>query len=156
MNAVARLPIGVALLLAACAPSFSLQTPAGFVELTEDATDETFQYRATTADGLVLAARELEHAPRGSLEFWTKAIENEIRHRGGYALLDDQPVKTSAGLSGRRLRFGHDEGRQPHLYYVAVFVTDDHLYVLEVGGRRELVEAHEAQLEAAMASLSAD
>ncbi len=152
-----RLPSACALaLLCACGPSLTLTTPSGFVELTEESPDETFDYRATTADGLVLAARQLEHSPHGTLEFWTRAVENEIRQRGGYALLESQPVKTAGGLSGTQLRFGHDEGRKPHLYYVTIFVTERFLYLLEAGGEQGQLEQHRAALDSAVASLRID
>ena len=59
--------------LAGCGPSFQASTPPGFVEL-EDQTQ--YDYRATNADGLVIAVRELDHEPKGQIDFWTKAIEN--------------------------------------------------------------------------------
>jgi hypothetical protein len=115
----------------------------------------------------VIAVREIDHEPKGSVDFWTRAIENRMRQRGGYALLGSKDVKTAAGVPGKQLRFGHDEGNKPHVYHVTLFVTDDTLYVLEAGeprsrstgtppsstgpcrtsrSSRRLVEAHRALL----------
>src|SRR5512134_1102897 len=63
----------VGFLSAACGPSFQAGTPPGFVEL-ENQTQ--YDYRATNADGLVIAVREIDHEPKGEIGFWTKAIEN--------------------------------------------------------------------------------
>jgi hypothetical protein len=147
------LPLTVALFLAAsgCAPL--LTTPAGFVELDERRTQ--YDYRATTADGLVIAARKIDHDPKGSMEFWVQAIENEMRNRGGYALLGKTPVKTKRGLAGTQLRFGHDQGREPHLYYIVIVVTEGDLYLLEAGGTKALLEKNAAQIAAAFQSLDA-
>jgi hypothetical protein len=131
----------------ACAPV--LTPPPGFVEVE----GSSYTFRASTADGLVLAVREIEHEPKGDLEFWGRAIENELRLDRGYALLATRDVKTNKGIVGRQLRFGHDEDARPHLYWVSVFVTDGYLYVVEAGGTKEQVEANEATLMSATAAL---
>ena len=130
--------------ISGCHASFEVAQPPGFVEL-EDQT--TYDWRATTADGLVLAIREIDHDPPGAIAFWTKAVENVMRQRGGYALIGTQDVKTVTGLSGKTLRFGHDEGTKPHLYYVTLIVTKSKIYLVEAGGTKDLVERNTAQLE---------
>ena len=135
-----------ALALGGCGHSFNAATPKGFVEL-EDQEDRGYDYRATTADGLVLAVREIDNDPEGPIEFWSRAIENSMRQRGGYALLGEHDVKNVDGLSGKQLRFGHDEASKPHLYYVTLYVTPSKLYVLEAGGTKQQMESHEQQLE---------
>jgi hypothetical protein len=152
--------LGAALALAAagCGPSFAIETPPNFVELDEDYS--SYDYRATSADGLVLAVRELDHDPQGELSFWVKAVENRMRERGGYALLESVPTKSADGVAGMQLRFGLDvdassEGGgvgQPHLYYVALFVTPERIFVVEVGGTKELVTAQAQSIEAALRS----
>lgn len=147
------LSLCVALLVAGCGPSFELATPPDFVELDED--DSSYDYRATTADGLVIAVREIDNDPAGELSFWVRAIENRMRERGGYALLETRPVKSADGVSGQQLRFGHDdEGNRPHLYYVAVFATESNIFVLEAGGSKELMTKQAAQIEAALRGFS--
>ena len=136
-----------------CGPRFHHPTPKGFVELPAE---RSYDYRAISADGLVLAARRLDHEPRGELAFWTRAIGNHLRHTGGYALLESRDVKTAGGMSGVQLRFGHDESKHPHLYYVTVFVTDAAIYLLEAGGTRELMEAGAEQVEWAVHNFRID
>lgn len=133
-----------ALALAGCGNAFTAATPPGFVELDDDS---VYDYRSTTADGLVIAVREIEHEPEGELSFWTRAVENTIRSRGGYAMLGQKSVKNVQGIEGVQLRFGHDEGNTPHLYTVTIFVTDDYIFVLEAGGTKELMERHAAQID---------
>lgn len=130
--------------LTGCGHSFEAATPVGFVEL-EDQT--LHDYRATTADGLVIAVRELDHEPEGSEDFWARAIENQLRDRGGYALIGSQEVQSKSGQKGKQMRFGHDESGTPHVYVVTLFVTKDTLYVMESGGTKELVERHKDQLD---------
>jgi len=141
----------------ACTPTFAM--PKGFVELDEQG---SYDQRATTPDGLVLAGREIENDPEGDLAFWSRAVENQMRLRGGYALLGKRPVRTASGRVGEELRFGHDEGNRPHLYYVALFVTegtfwsDGTIYLIEAGGPRELVEKNTASIDWAIANARVD
>ena len=140
-----------------CTPTFA--TPKGFVDLDEST---SYDQRATTADGLVLAGREIENDPEGDLAFWSHAIENQMRMRGGYALIDKRKVNTANGHEGEVLRFGHDEGNEPHLYYVALFVTpgtfweDGTIYLVEAGGPRELVEKSAASIDWAIRNVRVD
>jgi hypothetical protein len=134
----------VSFLVGGCHADFEIARPTGFVEL-EDQT--AYDWRATTADGLVLAVREIDHDPPGAIDFWTKAVENVMRQRGGYALLGTQDVRTQSGLSGKQLRFGHDEGSKPHLYYVTLIVTQSKIYLLEAGGTKDQVERNSPQLD---------
>ncbi len=141
--------VGAVTLGAACSPL--MNPPPGFVEVK----GEPYAFRASNADGLVISVREIEHDPKGDLGFWVRAIENEMRLGRGYALLSTKDVQTSKGLAGKELRFGHDEGSQPHLYWVVVFVTEDKLYVVEAGGTKALVDSNESLLDNAIRSLNA-
>lgn len=115
--------------------SFFVATPPGFVQLEDQEPD--YHYRSTSADGVVVAVREIEHEPRGDRKFWVQAIRNRMRERAGYALLGTDEVKTKSGLEGTQLRFGHDEKGQSMLYTITVFVTEDHIFLLEFGGTKE-------------------
>jgi hypothetical protein len=159
MNPITRTPIATLLVVSAfaCTPTFA--TPKGFVDLDEGG---AYTQRATTADGMVLAGREIENDPEGDLAFWSHAIENQMRMRGGYALLEKKKVKTTDGHEGETLRFGHDEGNKPHLYYIAVFVTkgnfweDGTIYVVEAGGPKDLVERNAASIDWAIRNVRVD
>jgi hypothetical protein len=138
---------------AACGPSFTATTPSGFVVLEDE---EAYDYRATTADGLVVAVREIDHEPRGELGFWIRALENQMREQGGYALLATRDVKSLDGVPGKKLEFGHDEGNTPHLYSIALFVTESKLFLLEAGGTRELMDAHSREVDSAIRNFRTD
>ena len=146
-------PLVLAVLLlgaSACGHQFAIQTPSGFVELENEF--DAYDYRATTADGLIIAVREIDNEVKGEAAFWLKAIENRMRRRGGYALLGSEDIKSGDGLAGKQMRFGHDQdGKKPHLYYVYVFVSDDHVVLLEVGGTKKLVTEEEKEIAKALA-----
>jgi hypothetical protein len=136
------------LLLAGCGPSFEMSEPPGFVEIENDY--DNYDYRATSADGLVIAVRELDHDPEGEAEFWIKAVKNRMRENAGYALLKEVDVVSGDGVKGKQLQFGHDqESGKPHLYYVSVFVTPDKIFLLEAGGSKELVTKNQGKIDQA-------
>jgi hypothetical protein len=138
-------PLTLGALSLACGPHFHVETPAGFVELTEPGYD--YAYRATTAEGVVFAVRELKHEPQGDLAFWVAAIDNALRQRGGYALVGTTNAKTKSGLVGKTLEYGHDEEREPHKYFLTVYVTEKRIFVLEAGGKKTLTDARQADIE---------
>jgi hypothetical protein len=145
-------PLALALLAALAAAgcsTFRATTPAGFVALPDQ--EPQYDYRATTHDGVVVSVRSLDNDPRGDEAFWSRAVELRVRHQGGYALLDNRAVSARDGLTGRQLRFGHDEGARPHLYQVTLFVTHKRIYLLEAGGSRAAVERETPKLDAFIA-----
>ena len=145
MRIVRSLAVGLVLLAGCGGRHYEVQTPPGFVEF-KDRYDGP-EYRAATADGVVLGIRAFDNEPKGELSFWVRAIQNRLRDVGGYALLDTKPVEDRAHLKGTSLQFGHDEGSEPHLYQVTVFVSDDRVFVLEAGGTKAQVERQAAQID---------
>ena len=95
----------------------------------------------------MLGIRAFDNEPKGDLGFWSKVVESRMRESGGYALLEKRDVKARDGLPGLQMRFGHDEGRTPHLYYLTLFVDDDLVYLLEAGGTKAEVERQQAQID---------
>ena len=143
--------IVIAMLLVGCGPSFEAQTPSGFVEL-EESSYGPYDYRATTAEGVVIGAREIDNDVEGESEFWLTAIRNKMRERGGYALIKEVAVKSADGVAGTQLQFGHDDGNnKPHLYYLTVFVTTKTIWIVEIGGTKELMEKESAKVTQAVA-----
>jgi len=130
---------------AGCGRSFVPATPPGFVDLGD--TYPEGEYRATTADGAVIGIRAFDNDPKGELAFWSRALENRMRETGGYALLKKSAVTSRDGLVGTELDFGHDEGRTPHLYRIALFVTDKKIFVIEAGGAKPEMERQASQID---------
>jgi len=138
--------------LAGCGHPFVPATPAGFVDLGDRYPQG--EYRATTADGVVIGVRAFDNDPKGELSFWSRALERRMREMGGYALLKTESVAALGGLKGVEMRLGHDEGRTPYLYIVALFVSDKKVYVVEAGGTKEEVTKQETQIKWAIEHLA--
>jgi hypothetical protein len=147
----------VMLLAAACGRPYSAATPDGFVALDEDHYDtDANEYRASTADGVVLGVRAYDNDPKVDLSLAVRALENRVRLGEGYALLEKKEAKARDGTKGMTLRFGHDESGGTHLYYVTVFVTDDWVYLVEAGGKKDLVEKAQKSIDWATQNFSPD
>ena len=145
----------LALALAACGGTAShLAAPANFLELGEPG--ESYSQRATSAEGVVLAVREVDNDPYGPLAFWVEAIKRRMRTVRGYALVEEKDVRAATGEAGKQLRFGHDEAGGPYHFWLTVFVTDDHVFVLEAGGKKDVFEAAQPQIERAIAAYTID
>jgi hypothetical protein len=142
-----------ALASSGCHSSFTTAAPRGFIELEEQG---RYDFRATSPDGLVLAVRQLDGEPEAGLGFWTRAVENAMRQRGGYALLATRDVRVAGDWPGKQLRFGHDEGSRPHLYYVTLVVSCGAIYLLEAGGEKALVEQHAGAVDGWVSAFRAE
>jgi len=149
----ALVPALLAVTVVACSHVPPLTTPARFLELEEEEASD-YRYRASSADGVVIAVRELEIDPArgGDLQFWVDATQSQIRGRRGYALLEQAEVETSAG-KGHQMRFGRDERGRTYRYWLTVVLTEHALYVIEAGGPSDKFEAHQPAVEAAIKSL---
>jgi hypothetical protein len=141
-HALPRILCALALLFAGCRP-FVPATPGSFTELNDQ---EDFDYRAVSAEGVVLGTKAHKNDPRVDLAFAEKSLEQRLRS-SGYALLEKREIKTRSGLIGKQFRLGHDESSNPHLYYVTLFVTDDYVYILEAGGTREQMLRYGAPID---------
>lgn len=150
-----RTPILLAIAFAAltgCGRPFVAATPPGFVDLGDRYGSS--EYRATTADGVVIGVRAFDNDPKGEMAFWSRALERRMREMAGYALLDKREVKNRTGLTGLEMHFGHDEGKAPYVYTVALFVTDAKVFVIEAGGLKAEVVKQEAQIDWAIRNFS--
>ena len=147
MNATSRcLAMAMLLGLAGCGRPFEVNTPTGFVELEEEP-GAGYDYRATSAEGVVVAVRAVDVEGQGSLAFWEKAVTLKVRDVGGYALLEARDVKSADGTQGRRLHFAHDEHGTPYAYVVTLFVAQDRLFLLEAGGEQRLFAQYAPKLD---------
>lgn len=145
--------VGCLISTSACGRPFDVQTPRGFVELEHQS--PSYDYRATTADGVVVAVRAIDAADREDLSFWSSAVTLQMRDASGYALLRTKDVRSADGTPGRELLFGHDENGAPYLYRVALFTAQDRVFVLEAGGARDAVERTAPHIDRQIATFRA-
>lgn len=146
-------PLCLALLLAlpsACA-SFRLATPPGFAAL--EANDD-HAYRATSAEGVVLAVRSEPNRPEGNLDFWAGAVDERLRSTGYVLDGDPRPVQSADGVPGVQRRYARDSNGRTLRYWATVFVKGSRVFVVEAGGDREVFDRSAPAVERAVASLT--
>lgn len=138
-------------LLAGCTHDFTIDTPDGFAPLDDQ---QTYDYRATDAEGVVLGVREKANDPRGDLAFWSGALDAHLR-RQGYRAVDAKSVQSGDGIEGRQLRYTVSRSGRQHAYWVTVFVTDDKVVTVEAGGDEAFFEERGKAIGKAIASVEA-
>lgn len=143
--------------LSGCGRPYEVATPTGFVDLADRYDDsEGHEYRATTADGVVIGVRAYDNEPYAERTFLVRAIENQLRLGRGYSLISTKEVSAKDGTQGTQMRFGHDEPSGPHLYLLTIFTDKDHVYLHEAAGKKELVEKAEKSIAWSLAEFRPD
>lgn len=135
--------------LGGCTAGVQIDTPSGFAELDDQ---ESYGYRATNAEGVVLAVRREANEPAGDLGFWTGAVDAHLR-RQGYQAVDAVDVKTGSGISGKQIRYSILRSDREHAFWVTVFVTAEEVVTVEVGGDKAFFDQLEKSLSQAIQSL---
>lgn len=157
MMRILSLALVLVLVLGGCGAGFTVHAPDDFVSLDDRYTHARgYALRATSADGVVMGVRTLENDRHGSSDFWVEAIRNRLRRDQGYALVSESDLSAASGERGHQMRFGHDDGGHPYVYWVTVFVTNDRIFVVEAGGRRDRFEPATAQVETALSTFRID
>lgn len=151
---VVAVVIVLAGVMTGCA-AFEIETPDEMIAV-EDGNRE---YVAMTHDGVVLRVKVLsqgdsrsDDVPSASRSFWVEATREQMRHTGGYALLDEVEVTSNDGHTGTRLEFGRDQQGKNHIYWLTIFSTDDEIHVIDAGGPEEQFEGARDAIERALAS----
>lgn len=147
--------IACTLLVPACAP-YSIVTPDGMISLNEDRWSP-YDYRATTPEGVVVGARQIRmregtDVPPADMVFWVDATKLRLRTTAGYALLNEEEIRSADGTEGVRLEFGRDQDGGTYRYDIVLFVTDKFVHVIEAGGDEELYDAAATAVDEALAT----
>lgn len=129
-----------------------MDVPGSFVSVGKDNLGP-YDQRAVSADGVVLACRTQDNAKHATLDFWAKAIKNELAGKPGYSLTSDDPAHSYAGLEGRLMVFSATRRGAAFTYMLGVFVKGDRVILAEAGGRTDAVKPLNNDLKAAMLSV---
>ncbi len=132
-----------------CGRGFIITTPPGFAELEDQ---EDFGYRATNAEGVVIAVLREDNRPYGDLDFWSGALDAHLRRQGYFAkkALD---VETGKGVPGRQIRYRHKYKGRTHVFWCTVFVTDAKVITVQAGGDQTYFDKVEKAVTSTIESL---
>lgn len=141
------------LMLSACGGS-RLRAPQSFVVVPESVRGG-YHERLITADGLVVGARHFDSPENSTPQFWVTAIRDRIDEAGGYTLASEETIRDRGGRSGTLLKFTRQYSERSFNYWIAVFVHDRTVHVVEAGGPTEQFTGHEADILNAFRSFDA-
>lgn len=79
------------------------------------------ELKAITPDASKLWAREFAVPQRANLDFWAKAVKNDMTDHRGYVLAEEKRVRDAKGTEGVEMLFDVVVQGQPHRYLVAVY-----------------------------------
>ena len=132
----------VTVLLAGCKP-YKLEPPPGFAEVGSDA----YGARMIAGDKVGLNLRVYDNVPGGTLAFWGQDLVRKLGMRQ-YALVKQTPVKSRNGVAGTRFDFDYvNPDGEAKFYSVVVFVTNKHLFALQVAGDEQHAQRYQSQLD---------
>jgi hypothetical protein len=136
----------LAVLLTGCGPE--LAPPASFGALDSG----SYDYRAATPRGVVIAARSEKNKPRANIDFWSRAVDARLA-RDGYTKKSEGAVATDRGLSGVEMQYTREKDGRAYDYVVALFVKQRRVYVVEAAGDKEDFAPARPDVEQAIRSL---
>ncbi len=116
----------------------AMPTPKGFVRVDPP---QSYTYRAVSADGAVLSVRTEENPRDGTLEFWSRAIGNELIDARGYKLDARRDVKSLGGTPGVEMLMKSQLQGVDYLYLLTVFVKSERVIVFEAAGPVSTLES---------------
>jgi len=122
------LALGALLLVACGGAEHRLDPPDAF-----RAYAEADGLRLITADGVRIAAREVDNDPVADLDFWVDAMKRHLDKRG-YALAAEDCFTTEAGQKGCTLDFVLPHGAEDWVMSETIFVYGDRVVLVEAAG----------------------
>ena len=137
-----------ATLATGCATA-QLDTPSGFAAHEDDA---VYDFRASDGEGVVLAVRTEKNDPKGDLDYWTAALDVQLR-KAGYEAKAAQDVQSADGHQGKQIRYVIDVDGRELVFWLSVFVTKREVVLVEAGGDAEFFEPKATDVETAIGSL---
>jgi len=94
-----------------------------------------YDQRLVSADGVVIGLRsQTTHSP-GTLEFWSKAVANELTNNKGYQLAGAEDATGTNGRKCKFMTFHYSLRGNSMTYLLAIFVDGQGVLLAEAGGQ---------------------
>ena len=136
-----------ALLLVTACFGPRMDTPAGFLHLKAD------DWRAVSSDDARIWLREFDDPERGSLEFWSKTLLEDLTRNRGYEPAGEEDVTDAKGRKGRVLEFTATIDGERCGYLIAIWALDGDVCTAEFTAREDVYAAHEAAVRRALPTI---
>ena len=112
-----------------------------------------YEYQAVSSDDCRLTARKIPNPEEGGIEFWGKAIQNQMVQAKGYTLVSQDEAKTKGGWTGKAFLFSTHSRGVEFYYLLTIFPVGKSIYLAEAGGERSLLEKDLEPLRKAISTL---
>jgi len=125
--------------------AYRLEPPKGFAEVDADRTGS----RMKSGDDVGLNLRVFDNVEGGTLEFWSEDLVRKLGKRG-YVLVAQSQARSKNRVTGTRFDFTYvvpGTESETKFYSVVLYVTDAHVFALQLAGDDELRARHLAQLD---------
>lgn len=133
-----------ALLAAAHCKTYTMEAPEDFVVF-----DRADDFKAISADGVRIIAREIPNRPRGDLDLWTRAILLQLDGQG-YQIAKNEAIRTATGREGRLIESTYLLRNVKYSYWTAIFVKEDVILLVESVAPAEDLAKRESSLRKAL------
>jgi hypothetical protein len=133
------------LALAAGCNAYRLEPPAGFAQVY--AGDDGAHMKANNNVGLRINV--FDNVDGGTLTFWSRDMVEKLGRRG-YQLVDQKPAESKNGVVGTRFDFSYTpvgDVEPPRFYTSVLFVSDEHIVVLQLAGLESYKPQYAAQID---------
>lgn len=121
----------ISLSLFSCA-NLEVKKPAGFAE-----TVKKTEYRAISPEGMLYRVRSVDNYPEKDLDFWSKALKNQLA-KEGYLLTKDGEEFTAGNQRGVLYEWGVRYGNEDFIYLTAIIIFDKRITIAEAGGEHTI------------------
>ena len=129
----------------------TMNLPPNFVPVNK-ADMGDYAVRGVSVDGVVVALRSETNPERGTLDFWSQAITNQMTVSQGYKLDSSDDVASASGAPGRLLTFSTEKQGTAFAYLLAVFVQGNDILLAEAGGKADAVQPRLADIRKSLLS----
>jgi hypothetical protein len=136
----------LALAGAAGCNAYRLEPPKGFAEVDQD----RHVLRMKSGDDVGLNLRVFPNVDGGTLDFWSEDLVRKLGKRG-YVLVSQSPARSKNRVDGTRFDFSYvvpGTESEKKFFSVVLFVTDAHVFALQLAGDDELRARHLAAFDA--------
>ncbi len=139
------------LALSAGCNAYRLEPPPGFAQVYAD--DYGAHMKANNDVGLKI--RVFDNVEGGTLAFWSRDMVEKLGKRD-YHLVSQSETKTKNGVVGTRFDFSYTpvgEDEPPRFYTAVLFVSDEHIVVLQLAGLATYEAQYTAEIDGILSEL---
>jgi hypothetical protein len=141
--------LALGLLAPACKSVARLDAPVGFATLSSS---DSYDYRAVSAHGVVVAARTEPNDLGGNNDFWADSLDVRLE-RAGYTR-DAASLFDTRGGAGKMLHYSVAREGRTMRYWVLVVSSPKRVLLVEAGGDKDSFDPVAMDVERAMKSVA--